>query len=197
MRGLDDTDRQILRLLLEDARRPYSDIADAVDLSPPAVSDRVDRLRELGVIDQFTLDIDRSMLRDGIPLLIELRPHPTASGVAAGIEDGQAVEHVFRTANGTVLVVAHVDQRNVRQFLDEHVDLDSVASFEVRLLAESEWTPHLGTGELAPDCVECGNTVTSEGESATLDGEVYHFCCQSCKSRFVDRYEELAAGVDG
>ena len=40
MRDIDDTDRELLRLLLEDARRPYSELAEAVDLSPPAVSDR-------------------------------------------------------------------------------------------------------------------------------------------------------------
>ncbi|MFB6083699.1 MAG: Lrp/AsnC family transcriptional regulator, partial [Halorientalis sp.] len=47
MRGLDETDREILDILLSDGRRPYSDIAEAVDLSPPAVSDRIDRLQEL------------------------------------------------------------------------------------------------------------------------------------------------------
>ena len=41
MRGLDDTDREILRLLLENGRKPYREIASAVDLSAPAVSDRV------------------------------------------------------------------------------------------------------------------------------------------------------------
>lgn len=48
MRDLDETDRQILRLLLENGRRPFSGIAETVGLSPPAVSDRVDRLESLG-----------------------------------------------------------------------------------------------------------------------------------------------------
>jgi len=196
MRGLDDTDREILRLLLEDARRPYSDIADAVDLSAPAVSDRVERLGEIGLIERFTLDLDRSMLREGVPVLLELRTRPDTGAVADEIDEAEAVEHVFRTAEGTVLVIAHVDQRNVREFLAEHVDLATIEEIGVRLLADSEWTPQLGTGELAPECAECGNTVTTEGETATLGGDVYHFCCQSCQSKFVDRYEELSAGVE-
>jgi len=65
MRTLDETDREIIRLLLADARRPYSDIAERVDLSAPAVSDRVDRLREVGVIQGFTLRIDGDALSDG------------------------------------------------------------------------------------------------------------------------------------
>ncbi|WP_135662928.1 winged helix-turn-helix transcriptional regulator [Halorhabdus rudnickae] len=196
MRGLDDTDREILRLLLEDARRPYSDIADTVDLSAPAVSDRVERLEEIGLIERFTLEVDRSMLRDGVPVLIELQTRPDAGTVTDRVEEVDAVEHVFRTAEGHVLVIAHIDQRNVKAFLAEHVDLATVEEIDVRLLADSEWTPRLGTGELAPECAECGNTVTTEGETTTLDGDVYHFCCPSCRSKFVDRYEELAAGVD-
>ena len=72
MRDIDDTDRELLRLLLEDARRPYSELAEAVDLSPPAVSDRVDRLVELGVIERFTLGLDRSQLADDLRLGVTL-----------------------------------------------------------------------------------------------------------------------------
>ena len=78
MRGLDDTDREILRILTENGRRSYSDIADAVGLSPPAVSDRVDRLQELGVIRRFTVDIDRDLLREGTAALVTVRASPGA-----------------------------------------------------------------------------------------------------------------------
>ena len=61
-RDLDKIDLEIVRLLSEDARRPFSDIAEHVGLSPPAVSDRVDRLQEQGIIRQFTVDIDRQKL---------------------------------------------------------------------------------------------------------------------------------------
>jgi DNA-binding Lrp family transcriptional regulator len=57
-------------LLLEDARRPYSEQAEAVELSPSAVSDRVDRLRDFGVIECFTLDLNRSRLREGVRLAV-------------------------------------------------------------------------------------------------------------------------------
>ncbi|MDX1745754.1 MAG: Lrp/AsnC family transcriptional regulator, partial [Halobacteriales archaeon] len=76
MRDLDETDLEILQLLLSNARRPYSDIADAVGLSAPAVSDRVAKLQETGIIQRFTLDIDRSQLRKGIPVLVSLEVGP-------------------------------------------------------------------------------------------------------------------------
>jgi Transcriptional regulators len=76
---LDETDIQILELLVEDARRSYTDIAQVVNLSPPAVSDRIDRLSESGVIRRFTVELDRSQLRAGVPLLVTLLPSTSAA----------------------------------------------------------------------------------------------------------------------
>jgi len=100
MHDLDETDLEILQLLMSNARRPYSDIADVVGLSAPAVSDRVARLQEMGIIQRFTLDIDRSQLRKGIPVLVTLEVSP--SGPDASLKEillsEDAVEHVFTTA---------------------------------------------------------------------------------------------------
>ncbi|MFC7077629.1 AsnC family transcriptional regulator [Haloarcula halophila] len=197
MRGLDDTDREILDLLLSDARRPYSDIAEQVGLSAPAVSDRVDRLHEMGIIRGFTVDIDRSLLRSGVPVLINIDAAPgRGAAVAAGMADTDAVEHSFRTADDHVLVTATVHQTEVGALLDRAVeDMSDVADYEVRLLADSEWRPGLAGPEFAPDCAECGNTVDEEGVRRTLDGEPYYFCCESCAKRFVDQYESLKDGI--
>lgn len=196
MRDLDDTDREILRLLLEDARRPYSDIADHVDLSPPAVSDRVDRLRDLGVIRRFTVDIDDSTLREGVDVLIEIRPGPAkVQAVRNEIASLPGIEHVLETADGRLLATATVTDGDVTGYVGEAVDLSIIDGLEVHLLADSEWHPGLGDATLGLTCVECGNTVTSEGIAATIGGERYEFCCPSCRERFEDRYEDMREGV--
>ena len=195
MRQLDDTDREILRLLLEDARRPYSDIAERVDLSPSAVSDRVERLQEVGLIRQFTLDLDRSMLREGISVLVELTPRPSATEMIETVSEIDAVEHAFETADGTIVATITVPEGQVRPTLAEHLDLEELRSLSVELLTDSAWKPGIGEAELAPECVECGNTVTSEGETVTLDGDRYQFCCENCEAAFVERYEQLKDGV--
>ena len=195
MRGLDDTDRDILQLLLDDGRRPYSDIADAVDLSAPAVSDRVDRLRELGVIRRFTVDVDRSLLREGAPLLVTVDAAPGAGNrVRDALAAADPVETVFRTVDDRVVCTATLEEGEVADLL-ARVDGADVHSYDVSLLADREWSPQLGPAELAPTCAECGNTVTSEGETARLDGTVYHFCCESCLDNFVAEYERLQEGV--
>ena len=196
MRGLDDTDREILRLLLDDARRPYSDIAEIVDLSAPAVSDRVERLRDIGLVRRFTVDIDRSMLEEGIPVLVTVETQPgRASAVRDGLADADAVEYVFRTVDDHIVFTATVSGGEIGEFISETIEMDDVRDYDVRLLADADWSPHVTGAELAAECAECGNTVTAEGESVTLDGDVYHFCCENCKEKFVSEYESLKEGA--
>lgn len=192
MRGLDDIDREILAILSADARTPYSDIADAVDRAPPTVSDRVERLQELGVIRRFTVDLDRRKLDDGTPVLVELSVAPGGvDDVRNALRDADAVQRVYVTAGDRVLAHATVPG-DVRGFLDRVLPDEGVRSRDVSLLADSERAPGVGDVSLALSCAECENTVTAEGESATLDGDTYYFCCSSCEERFVERYESFA-----
>jgi Lrp/AsnC family leucine-responsive transcriptional regulator len=196
MTAFDETDLEILRMLLEDGRRPYSDIAEVVDLSPPTVSDRVDRLREAGVVRRFTVDVDRAALAEGVPLMVSLTVDPDAvEGVRDGLVGHDAIEHVFTTADGDLYAKAHLDPAGVRRTLGEVADLDAVRELEIDVLSDHDWTPRVGTGGFDIDCAECGNTVTEEGESRTLDGRRYHFCCGSCAANFRERFEALESGA--
>jgi DNA-binding Lrp family transcriptional regulator len=69
---VDDPDRQILALLVQDGRRTYDDIGRHVSLSAPAVKRRVDRLRERGALRGFTAVVDHAALGDRTEALIEL-----------------------------------------------------------------------------------------------------------------------------
>lgn len=193
MHQLDDTDLEILEHLAEDARRPYSEIATAVDLSGPAVSDRVQRLRDAGVIRGFTIDLDRSQLRAGAPVFVRADPDDVEA-VRQRVAGADGVEHVFETSDGKVWFYARAETGRVRPWLEGLFEGHDV-EYDVTLLDAVDWTPTVDGAEFALTCVECGNTVDAEGESARIDGDVYHFCCPSCRSSFEERYERLEAGA--
>lgn len=194
MRALDETDMEILRMLAADGRRPFSDIAAEVGLSGPAVSDRVQRLQESGIINRFTVDIDRSQLRAGVEVFVQLDVAPgDVDDIRDRVSDDDAVEHVFVTADGGVWFAARVAMGSVRDWIGEVTGDASVRDTTVTLVDESSWTPSVSGTEFALSCAECGNTVDEEGESVRLGEDVYHFCCGSCRQRFVDRYERLDA----
>ena len=195
MRDLDEADRTILRLLLEDGRRPYSDLADHVDLSAPAVADRIDRLESLGVIRRFTVDVDTTKLYDGVGVLVDLAVRPGAvDGVVDALSDHERVEHRYVTADAHVVVHTTLGPDGVEGLLST-VDSDALRALDVRLLSDETWHPRLGEATLAIDCVECGNRVGPDGESAVIDDTEYHFCCGSCLANFEDRFDDLREGV--
>lgn len=73
---IDPTDAAILRALSADARVTMADLARAVGLSPPSVTERVRRLEEAGIVRGYGARIDPAAL--GLPLAayIRIRPMP-------------------------------------------------------------------------------------------------------------------------
>lgn len=59
MKNLDEKDKRILQMLIEDSRRPYREIAEEIDLSESTVRKRVIKLQEEGVIEKFTIKVCR------------------------------------------------------------------------------------------------------------------------------------------
>jgi Lrp/AsnC family leucine-responsive transcriptional regulator len=193
MRTLDETDMEILSLLAEDARRSFSSIGDEVGLSGPAVSDRVTRLAESGIIERFTVEVNREHLRAGVPVFVQFENDPAAvDALRDRLAGADGVEHVFVTAEGKVWFHGRAEGANVRRWVEGLLDDVPTTEYTVTLVDAAEWTPSLDGTEFAVTCVECGNTVGNEGESARIDDTVYHFCCPSCRSRFEEQYRRLA-----
>lgn len=71
--GLDTTDRGVIELLQENARRTFGDIGAQVGLSAPAVKRRIDRLEKDGVIRGYTALIDHGRIGQSIAAFVELR----------------------------------------------------------------------------------------------------------------------------
>lgn len=70
---LDAIDHAILDLLVENARRTVTEIAELVNLSLAPVKRRIDRLEKIGVITGYTAIIDHSRLGAGFEAFTEIR----------------------------------------------------------------------------------------------------------------------------
>jgi DNA-binding Lrp family transcriptional regulator len=73
---VDATDRRIIEVLVEDARRSASEVGRRVGLSPPAAKRRIDRLEVNGLIRRYTVVLDHRLLGEQIEAFIELRFAP-------------------------------------------------------------------------------------------------------------------------
>ncbi len=73
---LDEVDQKILELLEKDARMSLKDIAECVFLSSTAVSTRIERLKEAGVIEGFQVQINPIALGYYTKAFINLEVEP-------------------------------------------------------------------------------------------------------------------------
>lgn len=154
MRNIDDKDLEIVELLLEDARRPYSEIAKQVDLSPPTVSDRIDRLQDKGIIKRFTLDIDESKIDDSADLLVEFDVQPGAADeIERQLESLAVAGRIYRTAESMVLAELRTRPEEAHDVIADAVDLDAVDQYRVRIVSSTTWTPSVTTDETPQQAV--------------------------------------------
>lgn len=72
-RELDQTDWRILAELQEDGRLSFKQLGVRVNLSPPAVAERVRRLEETGVIAGYRADVDPAAAGQPLSAFVQMR----------------------------------------------------------------------------------------------------------------------------
>ena len=89
---LDEVNVALLRALLADPRLAIAELARRVELSGPAVADRLHRLEAAGVIAGYRLELSPAAL--GRPLAAYVRIRPGPGQVGAIIELAERTPHV-------------------------------------------------------------------------------------------------------
>lgn len=96
---MDDTDRKIIDLLAEDARRALADIGEHIGLSPSATNERIRRLTASGAIRRFTVDADPVAL--GVPVLAFV-------WVALAADADEAAFRAYAASHRSIVEAHHV-----------------------------------------------------------------------------------------
>jgi Lrp/AsnC family transcriptional regulator, leucine-responsive regulatory protein len=106
---LDRINRRLLAELHTDPRMGIAELARRVEMSAPAVSERVQRLIEAGVITGFRVEIDPAAL--GLPVAAFVRVRPTAGQLARIIAVAESLPQVSEchriTGEDCVLIKVH------------------------------------------------------------------------------------------
>src|SRR4051812_6454176 len=107
---LDVTNVRLLEALIAEPRLGIAALARRVDMSPPAVAERVQRLQESGVIARFRVDVDPRAV--GLPLMayVRVRPGPGQLSKIADLarQTPQVVECHRITGEDCFLMKVHV-----------------------------------------------------------------------------------------
>lgn len=118
---LDQVNIRILQQLIVDPRLSMSELARRVKMSPPAVTERVQRLEEAGVIAGYRLDLDPRALGLPVAAYVRVRPAPGQLQRVAEVarETAEVVECHRVTGEDCFIVKMHV---SAVERLDEVLD---------------------------------------------------------------------------
>ena len=110
---MDDTDKQIIELLKDDARASYGSIGTKVNLSEGAIRKRIKMLAEQGVIKRFTVKINLTEGAQAITLLTANPATPTQE-VSKKIQTIPNVETTYEVS-GEYDIVAVISGMNMAE----------------------------------------------------------------------------------
>jgi len=147
---LDRTDRAIVALMQEDARRSNKELAAAVGIAASTCSERLRRLEDAGVLRGYTADVDPAALGIGMRaiLAIRLRRH-NASEVDTFREHVLSMPEVVQVSHVTggndfLVQVVVRDAAHLRDLaVSGFTSLPEVAHIETSLVFDHVAKPNL------------------------------------------------------
>lgn len=95
--GLDELDRKIVRLLIENARASYSDIGEKIGISRVAVKARIQALEQKGIIEEYTTVINPQRISGAVSCYFEIETTPSClSEVTEILNRHDTVTQIYR-----------------------------------------------------------------------------------------------------
>lgn len=71
---MDEKDEKILSILEEDGRASYTEIAEKINVSEGTVRNRVEKMKQDGIIERFTVDVnDSSQIKSFVSINVSTR----------------------------------------------------------------------------------------------------------------------------
>jgi len=154
---LDRTDREILALLEENARRTMGDIGERVTLSSSAVKRRIDRMEHAGVIAGYTVVVNHAKAGRSIQAFTEVRFAGTADmdEIRTTATHLPEVQAVFTTAGDPdALVWLRVPDVERLGRVIEQLRRSGRVTGTKTLIVLGTWTRHFTASTLRSDSAE-------------------------------------------
>lgn len=149
---MDDVDRELLKLLQQDAGMPYTALGKSVGLSAGAAHDRVRKLRERGVIRRTTIEIDPSAVGRGVLAFVMVDASawmgdPSTREALAQIAEIEEA-HIVAGSASVLVKVRTASTEELQQALRRIFGVDGVTGTDAIVVLETffERPTHISSG---------------------------------------------------
>lgn len=127
---LDETDWRLMKELQENARLSYAELGRIVNLSRPAVADRMKRLEGLGIISGYRAEINLAKLGYGIHAFVRINAQGDVSELLKTVREVPEVLECLRGtgADSFILRVAVPSLWQLENVLDKFMRFGQVTA---------------------------------------------------------------------
>jgi len=137
---LDRTDKEILRHLLEDARKTYTDIAKDLQVSPGTVHVRVKKMEKAGIIRGASLQLDYDVLGYSFIAFVGIYLSKTSSThdviEALKVIPEVMVAHIATGRFGIFAKIRSQDTKHAKDIIFQISDIPGVTNTETMIALE-------------------------------------------------------------
>ena len=188
---LDAVDLEILRILQEDSRKPYSEIAAKANISRPTAKARIKKLQSQGIIKKFTVIIDRDAIVQNIIVLLQMKAE-NLEGVfneLKGIEEILEIYEVMGERNISCKAIVQ-SMEELRRLIERVNTLDvkdfyaSVVLKTIKEEHEKRVGPEIG---VSLECEYCGKGIAGIPYKFKVHNVEHYFCCPLCLKTYKKR----------
>jgi Lrp/AsnC family transcriptional regulator, regulator for asnA, asnC and gidA len=134
----DEIDERILRILQEDSRRAFVDIANEIGLSESAVRRRVKNLVDRGIIKRFTIELGASDKTSAITL-ISVASTADTSAVSSRLMELNGVKVVYEITGqyDIAAIIAAPAIVDINRCIDDVRKIDGVSDTDTVIILKT------------------------------------------------------------
>ena len=131
---LDHTDQEIIKQLNQDGRKSYRQIAKELNLSVGTITNRVNKLRETGIIKGFQIQLDYAALGYNIETLIGIDNNGNIENIINKYPENIITAHKTTGQYNTLLITRFKDTTELNTFLENITKEENIQKTYTQLI---------------------------------------------------------------
>ena len=188
---LDEKDIVILQTLAKDSRTKLSALADLLNTSIPTIRSRIDKLEDLGIIQQFSLILSYELLSEHPSYFITLKivPKFVNTIINSLVESEKILEaHELIGQFQLILKTVPLSMQDFQSVMNSLRDKEGVLEINPMPISTTfkQETAKLPSQDIQVKirCEYCGKAIEKDYQTLLVDDVTHFFCCKSCLGNY-------------